>query len=220
MYKILAFSCLFFGFWTFSAFASLEPIIQTHLLYLSPQWFFQSSNTWGKQTIWNSFQDSKHFISTDLSTLLSSPKTRESRLVTYLSMGENILNSLGYQQHLLTLSLQNHDNKLAQCTADLNHANQIFTNSFETNDESLFTQAVQQAQEANSCIGRENTFRHATLFLQKKVQALQKVISLRQAYLEKNKTLIIHHYDILKPSLLSELYNISLSLEAMKPYRQ
>ena len=45
------------------------------------------------------------------------------------------------------------------------------------------------------------------------VKSNQNAISPRITYLKNNKELIIKHYDILKPSLLAELYKISVMLE-------
>ncbi len=45
------------------------------------------------------------------------------------------------------------------------------------------------------------------------VKANQNAITPRITYLKNNKELIIKHYDILKPSLLAELYKISVMLE-------
>lgn len=45
------------------------------------------------------------------------------------------------------------------------------------------------------------------------VKSNQNAITLRITYLKNNKELIIKHYDILKPSLLAELYKISVMLE-------
>ena len=46
-----------------------------------------------------------------------------------------------------------------------------------------------------------------------KVKLNQNTVSPRIIYLKNNKELIIKHYDILKPSLLAELYKISVMLE-------
>jgi len=45
------------------------------------------------------------------------------------------------------------------------------------------------------------------------VKSNQNAITPRITYLKNNKELIIKHYDILKPSLLAELYKISVMLE-------
>lgn len=45
------------------------------------------------------------------------------------------------------------------------------------------------------------------------VKSNQNAITPRITYLNNNKELIIKHYDILKPSLLAELYKISVMLE-------
>lgn len=50
-----------------------------------------------------------------------------------------------------------------------------------------------------------------TLIVQ--VKSNQNAITPRITYLKNNKELIIKHYDILKPSLLAELYKISVMLE-------
>lgn len=55
--------------------------------------------------------------------------------------------------------------------------------------------------------------RNAIQNLLSKLQWNQKNISPRVTYLKNNKELIIKHYDILKPSLLAELYKISVMLE-------
>ncbi len=45
------------------------------------------------------------------------------------------------------------------------------------------------------------------------VKSNQNAITPKITYLKNNKELIIKHYDILKPSLLAELYKISVMLE-------
>lgn len=53
----------------------------------------------------------------------------------------------------------------------------------------------------------------ATQNLLSKLQSNQHAIEPRFTYLNTNKDLILKHYDILKPSLLAELYKISVMLE-------
>ncbi|MDO4713653.1 MAG: hypothetical protein Q4B28_03215 [bacterium] len=78
----------------------------------------------------------------------------------------------------------------------------------------IFTTSTERATQARTCLAHYQVERAALHSLERKRQAYLKLIQARTDYLKKHQQMIVQHYDILDPNLLSELYQISKSLEA------
>ena len=86
--------------------------------------------------------------------------------------------------------------------------------SLKSKNEVGFNQSINTAKLARKCIGEEQVSQSATKTLLQQVQSYTTKIEKRNNYLKNNQSLIIRHYDILKPSLLKTLYPISVQLES------
>lgn len=195
--------------------AHLEKVIQLHFQYgahqslLSGNSIDASKNT---TDLWFLFSEAENFIQTDIAQLLDSDQ-REQYLVNYLRDGENLLAELNSQQRNLEVELQTIENKMTSCQSSLDAANALFSISLQNNQENWFYRSVDQAKKARSCLGEQFVMKSATQNLLSKLQSNQHAIEPRFTYLNTNKDIILKHYDILKPSLLAELYKISVMLE-------
>lgn len=158
------------------------------------------------------FAESERFLSQDINLLLGA-SDRETTLENYLIDGENILSSLNY----LESSLINEESTITStrntCEAQLNQANTLYSTSINSNDENWFLSSVESAKEARTCIAEQHVNLASLQALRNKRDRYVQIINARVSYLRNNQDLIIRHYDILKPQLLSNLYKISVDLE-------
>ena len=158
------------------------------------------------------FAESERFLSQDINLLLGA-SDRETTLENYLIDGENILSSLNY----LESSLINEESTITltrnTCEAQLNQANTLYSTSINSNDENWFLSSVESAKEARTCIAEQHVNLASLQALRNKRDRYAQIINARVSYLRNNQDLIIRHYDILKPQLLSNLYKISVDLE-------
>lgn len=214
-YFIVVVILLSIGFWLVSA--HLEKVIQLHFQYKdSRSHIFQTGVSLDIEEtstdLWFLLSQAENFQKTDIPQFLDSNQ-REQNLEAYLRDGDNLLISLASQQLSLESELQNIQNQISLCQNTLSAANELFTVSLKDNHEQGFYQAVDQARWARSCLWEQEVMKNALQNLLSKLQWNQKNISPKITYLKNNKELIIKHYDILKPSLLAELYKISVMLE-------
>lgn len=195
--------------------AHLEKIIQLHFQYGAHQFPLNTNTTDVSKNTTDLrflFSEAEDFIQRDIAQFLDSNQ-REQYLVSYLRDGENLLAGLSSQQRSLESELQVIESKISSCQSTLDEANSLFATSLKTNQENWFYRSVEQAKKARACLGEQFVAKSAVQNLLSKVKTTQKAVKLRFTYLDTNKDLIIKHYDILKPSLLAELYKISVMLE-------
>ena len=195
----------------------MDDIIQLHLKYAN----FGSSVVLKKEALvieektsdlWDLFSQSKDFQKIDIVQFLDADQ-REKNLEQYLSNGDHLLAGLNFQQSSLASELQKIQNQSVLCQNILSSANDLFTISLQNIHEEDFYRAVEQAKSARACLGEQGVMERAIQTLIAQVKSNQNAITPRITYLKNNKELIIKHYDILKPSLLAELYKISVMLE-------
>ena len=213
--SISVFLVLIFWTWTFS-FWSFISLMEEHFSLArgnqSPT-IFSSTNQREKNTdLRFLFAESERFLSQDINLLLGA-SDRETTLENYLIDGENILSSLNY----LESSLINEESTITltrnTCEAQLNQANTLYSTSINSNDENWFLSSVESAKEARTCIAEQHVNLASLQALRNKRDRYAQIINTRVSYLRNNQDLIIRHYDILKPQLLSNLYKISVDLE-------
>ncbi|MBF0932268.1 MAG: hypothetical protein HXJ92_02585 [candidate division SR1 bacterium] len=213
--SISVFLVLILGTWTFS-FGSFISLIEEHFSLArgnqSPTTFSSTDQREKNTDLRFLFAESERFLSQDINLLLGA-SDRETTLENYLIDGENILSSLNY----LESSLINEESTITStrntCEAQLNQANTLYSTSINSNDESGFLSSVESAKEARTCIAEQHVNLASLQALRNKRDRYAQIINARVSYLRNNQDLIIRHYDILKPQLLSNLYKISVDLE-------
>lgn len=157
------------------------------------------------------FAQIKSFLAKDLSQLLESSQRAEN-LSQYLKEGAILVQKIPYYEYRFQSDLERIELQMATCEELLERANLLFSESLEHDNESTFTTALERAQEARTCLGKQYVLKRATQTLLDKLQSAQTTLTPQLHYLQMNQELIIKHYDILKPSLLSELYRLSLQV--------
>mgnify|MGYP001675988723 FL=1 len=213
--SISIFLVLILWTWTFS-FWSFISLMEEHFSLArgnqSPTTFSSTDQREKNTDLRFLFAESERFLSQDINLLLGA-SDRETTLENYLIDGENILSSLNY----LESSLINEESTITStrntCEAQLNQANILYSTSINSNDENWFLSSVESAKEARTCIAEQHVNLASLQALRNKRDRYAQIINARVSYLRNNQDLIIRHYDILKPQLLSNLYKISVDLE-------
>lgn len=213
--SISVFLVLILWTWTFS-FWSFISLMEEHFSLArwnqSPTTFSSADQREKNTDLRFLFAESERFLSQDINLLLGA-SDRETTLENYLIDGENILSSLNY----LESSLINEESTITStrntCEAQLNQANTLYSTSINSNDENWFLSSVESAKEARTCIAEQHVNLASLQALRNKRDRYAQIINARVSYLRNNQDLIIRHYDILKPQLLSNLYKISVDLE-------
>ncbi|MFC2695774.1 MAG: hypothetical protein ACFN4U_01895 [Candidatus Absconditicoccaceae bacterium] len=158
------------------------------------------------------FSESESFLRKDIAQLLESPSQREKNLRIYLSDGSSLLNLFSYHENRIRGELQHTENQLSLCQSRMTTVNQLFSQSLKDNQENGFNLAVEGAKGARSCLAEQGVLKKSLQTLLLKITKYRTGIDQRVTYLRNNQSLILRHYDILKPTLLSELYRIASTL--------
>ncbi len=213
--SISVFLILIFWTWTFS-FWSFISLMEEHFSLArgnqSPTTFSSTDQREKNTDLRFLFAESERFLSQDINLLLGA-SDRETTLENYLIDGENFLSSLNYLESGLINEESTITSTRNSCEAQLNQANTLYSTSINSNDENWFLSSVESAKEARTCIAEQHVNLASLQALRNKRDRYAQIINARVSYLRNNQDLIIRHYDILKPQLLSNLYKISVDLE-------
>ena len=200
--------------------ASVLDIIELHFeLSNSTSFYPKKSNTIEKK-FKNSdlrfvLSESEDFINTDLTELLKS-SDREKILANYILDGINLEQALNYHYNSQGNQLNSDKAQLASCQWDLNTANTNYKTALSTNQETLYTLALNQAKKARTCIGEYSVSTSSLTALNKKISHYRSAIQKRIHYLQENQNTIIKNYDMLNINKLRELQSITSVLESTK----
>ncbi|MFC2494921.1 MAG: hypothetical protein ACFNWZ_01835 [Candidatus Absconditicoccaceae bacterium] len=192
--------------------ADLNTIMRLHFRYGGITMTGDLGGPEENNDIWFLFSESESFLRKDIAQLLESPSQREKNLRTYLSDGSSLLNLFSYHENRIRGELQHTENQLSLCQSRMTTVNQLFSQSLKDNQENGFNQAVEGAKGARSCLAEQGVLKKSLQTLLLKIAKYRTGIDQRVTYLRNNQSLILRHYDILKPTLLSELYRIASTL--------
>lgn len=163
--------------------------------------------------IWFLFDQAETFLKINIPQALQTQE-RAKFLAEYLEDGDSLIQALSYQESTLNIKQTQLITSKNTCSDQLEKANTDYRLALQSNDEMIFTTSTERATQARTCLAHYQVERAALHSLERKRQAYLKLIQARTDYLKKHQQMIVQHYDILDPNLLSELYQISKSLEA------
>ena len=183
-------------------------------------WLDQRSNIWELRSwvAWNSLvlqQEVSHQWQFDLISELDKVETEQERLKIIdqyiislnnsISNGESLWN---YEQS----QVDYYNNAAKECEAPIKSKNSEFSEAVKNYNYERAEAISNEIAELRACVARNEVYAkaHASYASSKKsLNALQK----RVDYLSKNREKIAKYYEILKPDLLKELYDISKTVE-------
>ena len=203
------------GFGFVSA-SRVSEIIQYHFQFSSINWV-KTTKTDSKNIttdIWYLLKQCESYLTTNVTSLLDNESTRRKNLNSYIADWTSLVSALWYQKNKLNVQLQNTATKIQSCQNQLTSANERYLESLKSKNELSFNRAIDKAKSARKCIWEEQVSQSAIKSLLDQVQNYSSKIERRNSYLKSNQSLIIRHYDVLKSSLLKELYPIAVELES------
>ena len=183
-------------------------------------WLNQRSNVWEFRDwkAWNSLALQQEFLSRwqfNLISELDIVSTEQERLEIidqYIDSLNSIISNwknLGdYEQS----QVDYYNNAAKECEAPIKWKNSEFSNAVKSNNYEKAETISNEIAELRACVARNQVYAkaHASYASSSKsLNTLQK----RAEYLSRNREKIAKYYEILKPDLLKELYDISKTVE-------
>ena len=207
-----------FLFWNF-LFAG-NPFVRNLLWTQLEIWLDQRSNVWEFRDwrAWNSLtlqQEVGNQNRFDLISALDKAKTEQERLkiidqyiVSLNSTVSNWKNLWNYEQS----QVDYYNNEAKKCENPIKSKNSEFSDAVKSYNYDRAEAIAKEIAELRACVARNEVYAkaHASYASSSKsLNTLQK----RADYLSKNREKIAKYYEILKPDLLKELYDISKEVE-------
>lgn len=204
-----------FLFWSFS-YAGENTLVWRLLWTQLEIWLNQRSNIWEFKDwrAWNSLilqQEVGNQNRFDLISALDKAKTEQERLkiidqyiVSLNSTVSNWKNLWNYEQS----QVDYYNNEAKKCENPIKSKNSEFSDAVKNYNYDRAEAIAKEIAELRACVARNEVYAkaHASYASSSKsLNTLQK----RADYLSKNREKIAKYYEILKPDLLKELYDIS-----------
>jgi len=207
---------LLFGSFSFAGNALVRNILWTQLEI----WLSQRSNVWEFRD-WksgNSLVLQQEVISQnrfDLIWQLDKAKTEQERLKIidqYIASLNNTISNWKNLWNYEQSQVDYYNNEAKKCENPIKWKNSEFSDAVKNYNYDRAEAIAKEIAELRACVAKNEVFAkaHASYASSSKsLSALQK----RVEYLSKNRQKIAKYYEILKPDLLKELYDISKTVE-------
>lgn len=138
---------------------------------------------------------------------------RTTVLNQYLTNCQNFSLTLAWKISEEETQISYYDNQKELCNNSISENNELFNNAFSVWDFSLAHKYTEKIAESRACIAKNEVFKKEHQYYLKYYSSHSTHIKNKCNYITENKERIIQYYDIMKPELLKELYNISVVLE-------
>lgn len=207
------------SFWGFSNAANV-PLVRNVLWTQLEIWLNQRSNIWEFRD-WragNSLILQKEVISQnqfDLISELDKAKTEQERfkiIDQYIASLNNTISNWKKLGNYEQSQVNYYNNEAKKCESPIKSKNSEFSNAIKSYNYERAEKIAEEIAELRACVARNEVYAkaHASYAsTSKSLNTLQK----RVEYLSKNREKIGKYYEILKPDLLKELYEISKTVE-------
>lgn len=208
-----------FLFWSFS-YAGENTLVWRLLWTQLEIWLSQRSNVWEFRDwrAWNSLtlqQEVGNQNRFDLISTLDKAKTEQERLKIidqYIISLNNTISNWKTLWNYEQSQVDYYNNEAKNCESPIKWKNSEFSDAVKNYDYDRAERISKEIAELRACVARNEVYAkaHASYASSSKsLNTLQK----RADYLSKNREKIAKYYEILKPDLLKELYDISKEVE-------
>lgn len=216
---LLILSLWFFLCWSFS-YAAWNTLVRNLLWTQLEIWLSQRSNIWEFRD-WragNSLVLQQEVINQnnfDLISELDKAKTEQERLKIidqYIASLNNTISNWKNLWNYEQSQVDYYNNEAKKCENPIKWKNSEFSNAVKNYNYDKAESIAKEIAELRACVARNEVYAkaHASYAsTSKSLSTLQK----RVEYLSKNREKIAKYYEILKPDLLKELYDISKTVE-------
>ena len=225
--KVLKSALLIFIFWLSIywsfLYAAWNSFVRSLLWTQLEIWLSQRSTVWEYQDwrVGNSLALQQEVVNQnnfDLISELDKAKTEQERLKiidqyiaslnTTISNGKNLWN---YEQS----QVDYYNNEAEKCEDPIKSKNSEFSSAVKNYNYSRAESIAKEIAELRACVARNEVYAKAHASYASSSKSL-KTLQKRVEYLSKNREKIAKYYEILKPDLLKELYDISKTVEDLR----
>ena len=185
-------------------------------------WLWQRSNVpnywwlWEWENALTLYQENKYWYKYDLIWELDKASTEEERLQIldqYISHLSSSTSSSSQMYNYEKWEVEKYKKLAKDCEAPIKQKNNDFTTAINNYDYEKAESVSEQIAELRACIAKNEVYAKAHSAYASSIWST-KVMQKKANYLSENKYKIAKYYEILKPDLLKELYEISKTVEA------
>lgn len=211
-----------FLFWSFS-YSAGNPFVRNLLWTQLEIWLNQRSSVWELRS-WKAgnsltlLQEASNQNNFDLISELDKAKTEQERLKIIdqyinslnntISNGNNLWN---YEQS----QVDYYNNEAKKCESPIKSKNSEFSEAVKNYNYEKAEAIAKEIAELRACVARNEVYAKAHASYASSSKSL-KTLQKRVDYLSQNRQKIAKYYEILKPDLLKELYDISKTVEDLR----
>lgn len=185
-------------------------------------WLWQRQNVPNYWWLWEwgnaltLYQENKYWYKYDLIWELDKASTEEERLQIldqYISHLSSSTSSSSQMYNYEKWEVEKYKKLAKDCEAPIKQKNNDFTTAINNYDYEKAESVSEQIAELRACIAKNEVYAKAHSAYASSIWST-KVMQKKANYLSENKYKIAKYYEILKPDLLKELYEISKTVEA------
>ena len=183
-------------------------------------WLNQRSNVWEFRSgkAWNSLALQQEISSNwqfDLISELDGVTTEQERLKIidqYVASLNNLISNWKNLGNYEQSQVDYYNNAAKECESPIKWKNSEFSNAVKSNNYEKAESISKEIAELRACVARNEVYAKAHASYASSSKSLN-ILQKRAEYLSKNREKIAKYYEILKPDLLKELYDISKTVE-------
>ena len=219
--KLISYTLIFWLFFCWSFSFAWNPFMRNLLWTQLEIWLNQRSNvgTFRNGKAWNALSMQQEAASSsqyDLISELDKAKTESERLAiinNYINMLNSTVSNgsslYDYEQQQITY----YNNAIKECEAPIKWKNSEFADAVKAYNYDKAESIASEIAELRACIAKNEVYAKAHMSYASAVNSLGG-LKKKAEYLSENKAKIAKYYEILKPDLLKELYEISKTVDA------
>ena len=217
--SLVVFLLWFFLYWSFS-FAERNTFVRKLLWTQLEIWLSQRPNVWefrdwkvgNSLTLQQEVVDQGNF---DLISELDKAGTEKERLRIIdeyiISLNNTISNGKGLEDYEQS-QVDYYNSEARKCEEPIKEKNLGFSNAVKIYDYDKAEKIAEEIAELRACMARNEVFARAHASYASAFKSLD-ILQKRADYLSQNREKIAKYYEILKPDLLKELYDISKTVQ-------
>ena len=131
----------------------------------------------------------------------------------YLSRARQLFRSAQQYLDREELTLSNFDRKIKECEAPITQYNADFSRAVENYNYVSAQRISAQIADLRGCIAENTVLYRERVLYRDMLSSAKTALEKRITYIESQQDKIVSYYDILKPQLLKELYDVSQTLQ-------
>ena len=130
----------------------------------------------------------------------------------YLQEADKAISASAAMQEILKGQLIDLESNINACKIDKSRADQVYFASIDNYNEEESEQALTQSIAFDACASRNRIQHNAKAYIQSKLMYYTNIIQAKSKIIDQEQDNLILHFDVMSPSILDKLNNITQSL--------